>query len=389
MKKLALTGMLLAAMSPSMAAKLTGNFSLEWKGFANESQNTSQSQSYPSMSLSPEWSFDLVKGKQQVVFSPFIRIDKRDEKRSHSDIREFFWFASQGDIEWRIGFRKLFWGVTESQHLVDVINQTDSVENLDGEDKLGQPMINMSVLQDWGSIDFFLLPYFRERTFLGTDSRLRPIPLPVSDQALYESRHKEYHLDYAMRVSGSISDWELALSYFSGTNREPQLLLNNTELVPYYALMQQVGLEVQGTKGSWLYKMEGIYRRTEPQNFFATTIGYEYTFNGIGGSRMDLGLVNEFLWDDRHSDAPTPFQKDLMFGFRLAFNDVQSSDALFGIVHDLDKNSLFFSIEASRRLGDHWRIYLEGRGFSNVDSTDPLFVLKNDEYIQLELAYFF
>jgi glycosyltransferase involved in cell wall biosynthesis len=43
-----------------------------------------------------------------------------------------------------------------------VINQTDLVENSDGEDKLGQAMINLSVYQDWGAVDIFVLPSLNE-----------------------------------------------------------------------------------------------------------------------------------------------------------------------------------------------------------------------------------
>jgi hypothetical protein len=50
---------------------------------------------------------------------------------------------------------------------VDIINQTDLVENIDGEDKLGQPMVHFSYFGDWGVVDFFLLPYLRERTYPG------------------------------------------------------------------------------------------------------------------------------------------------------------------------------------------------------------------------------
>ena len=58
-------------------------------------------------------------------------------------------------------------GVTESRHLVDVLNQVDGVEDIDEEDRLGQPMINISTQRDWGSVDLFVLPGFRERTFAG------------------------------------------------------------------------------------------------------------------------------------------------------------------------------------------------------------------------------
>ena len=44
---------------------------------------------------------------------------------------------SNRDWSLSIGLGKVFWGVTEFNHLVDVINQTDLVEGIDGEAKLG------------------------------------------------------------------------------------------------------------------------------------------------------------------------------------------------------------------------------------------------------------
>ena len=52
----------------------------------------------------------------------------------------------------------MFWGVTESQHLVDVVNQTDLVENPDGEEKLGQLMVNLTVARSWGTLNLFVAP---------------------------------------------------------------------------------------------------------------------------------------------------------------------------------------------------------------------------------------
>lgn len=72
--------------------------------------------------------------------------------------------------------RKEFWGVAEARHLVDIINQTDEVENFDREDKLGQPMINLALINNWGTLDFFLLTGFRDRTFPGREGRLRTFP---------------------------------------------------------------------------------------------------------------------------------------------------------------------------------------------------------------------
>jgi hypothetical protein len=81
----------------------------------------------------------------------------------------------------------VFWGVTESSHLVDIINQSDFVENIDTEDKLGQPMVSLRWLPEWGTLDLFLMPLHRERTFQGLAGRPR-LPLPIDqDNPVYES----------------------------------------------------------------------------------------------------------------------------------------------------------------------------------------------------------
>ncbi len=91
---------------------------------------------------------------------------------------------------------------------MDVINQIDSVESVDGEDKLGQPMVHLTAVKDWGVTELFVLPYFRERTFPGADGRLRTAVPVDTDHAQYESADKERHVDYAMRYSKTLGDWE-------------------------------------------------------------------------------------------------------------------------------------------------------------------------------------
>ena len=72
------------------------------------------------------------------------------------------------DREIKFGISKEFWGVTETSHRVDIINQTDFTEGFDGEEKLGQPMIKVSLEKQWGLLDFYALLGFRERNFLET-----------------------------------------------------------------------------------------------------------------------------------------------------------------------------------------------------------------------------
>ena len=167
-----------------------------------------------SASMDIEYFRYLNDGQQLFVASAFGRWDLNDDDRSHWDMQELYWWGSFEQMEVYAGIRKVFWGVTETVHLVDVINQDDRLENIDGEDKLGQLMASTLFERDWGTIEAFALLGFREAEFYGTKSRLRPA-LPIDeDAATYDATAEEKHIDFALRYSHVIGDIDLGLSYF-------------------------------------------------------------------------------------------------------------------------------------------------------------------------------
>ncbi len=329
-----------------------------------------------------------------LTFVPFFRLDSADAQRSHFDIRELYvlWFPES--FELGIGVRKIFWGVTESQHLLDIINQTDLVELPDGEEKLGQPMVNLSVLRDWGTVDLFLLPYFRERSFPGRKGRLRGALVVDTDQARFESGAENHHLDLAVRYSRTIENWDFALSHFQGTGREPTLLPGTSAggdavLIPFYEQIGQSGLALQSVFEAWLLKLELIHRIGQGPSFEAWTSGLEYTYSAILGTKADIGLIAEWLHDTRNEKATTPFEDDIMFGLRLALNDMAGTEFLFGFIQDLDQAARVFSIEANRRFGDRWKIEAEGSIFASQSQRELLYAQRDDDFLQVSLAYYF
>lgn len=371
--------------------ELAGRVAVEWRAFPDQGQSPEQQRSYLSIVVQPEYQYKWDNGKQSFTFAPFVRLDQHDTNRSHFDISELTWLRAGEGWELRFGIRKVFWGVTESQHLVDIINQTDLAEDLDGEEKLGQPMVNLALIRRWGTVDFFVLPGFRERRFAGRKGRLRTV-LPVdSNRAVYESNHGRGHVDFAVRWARSFGDWDIGLSHFSGTGREPTLLndLDGKALIPRYDLIQQTGLDMQWTKGKWLCKLEAIRRTGQGTGFIALNGGFEYTISNFAGSRADIGLIGEYLFDQRGKRATTPFQDDIMAGVRLAINDPQSTEALLGFIFDRRSGASFLSVEASRRLGNRWKLGVESRAFAGAQQSDPLFAFRRDSYLQLELARYF
>ena len=380
--------------SVATAHEISGYMAAEGRGFLYDPLYPEQKRNNATVALQPEYYHEWENGSS-FTFVPFIRLDSADSSRSHFDVRElnYLWLGDPWEL--RIGIGKVFWGVTEFVHLVDIINQTDLVEAFDGEEKLGQPMVKLSLPRDWGTIDVFVLPYFRERTFPGRDGRLRSPLVVDTDNPTYESTAEEHHVDFALRYSQSIGPWEIGLSHFGGTGREPTLLLGSNEasdpvLIPFYEQIHQTGLDLQLTAGGWLWKLEGIYRAGQGDDgFFSGAFGFEYTFYGIFGTPSDVGVIAEYIRDERDEKATTPLQNDVAVGVRLAFNDAASSEALIGVVQDTETSARLITVEASRRLGSSVKAILEICSFSNVPPADALYDLRDDDYVRLELAYYF
>jgi len=385
----------ISAMASEVEFEVSGNIAVEQRYFFEEALYPEQlDHSQTSLSVESELYWQWNDGSDSVIFTPFYRVDSHDEQRTHGDIRELAYIHASDDWELRVGIRKEFWGVTEFQHLVDVINQTDGVEDFDGEDKLGQQMINLSMVNDWGIVDVFLLPGFRERTYAGVEGRLRGPLVVDEDNVTYESSAGQQHLDVALRWAHSVGDFDLGAYWFHGTNREAYLspTTDNT-LQQYYSQMDQLGVDVQATLGDWLWKFEGIHRSTSLEDFWATQAGFEYSFIGIFESNLDLGLLMEHSWDSRGEvelgAQGSLMQNDLFLGARLAFNDMQSSELLMGIGSDLDHNAFSFMIEASRRFGDNFIASFDVRLLQSNDENDLLYTLSNDDHAQLSVAWYF
>jgi hypothetical protein len=385
-----------AAAHLSMAQELSGFVSTESRVFPQSPLDEQQAGSGLSLVIKPEIYIDWDDSQHSLLFVPFFRLDQHDDNRTHWDIRELFWLTYGDWWEIRVGFRQVFWGVTESQHLVDVINQTDLVENIDGEHKLGQPMVNLSLINDWGTLELYILAGFRERTFPSIDGRLRfPVQMDT-DKTIYESSRGQKHIDWAARYIQTLGPVDLGLSYFYGTNREPRFFVDFTNpqdpvYIPIYDLMHQTGIDLQYTAGGWLWKLESIARSSQGNHLYASAGGFEYTFSNISNSGTDIGVITEYLHNagDRDFFPFNPFRNHIFGGTRLAFNDVQSTEVLAGAIINTKNGTTFLNIEASRRLGEYWKLNLELRGFGQVASSDYFYAFRRDTHLLLEIARYF
>ncbi|MFM9864286.1 MAG: hypothetical protein ACKVRO_11830 [Micropepsaceae bacterium] len=326
--------------------------------------------------------------------APFLRLDDSDDERTHGDLREAAVTVYSDHLDLRLGISKVYWGVTESRKLVDIVNQTDLVEEPEGDEKLGQPMIMLRGHVADFEAAVLVLPAFRPRTFPGSEGRLRPALAIDEDRAQYESAERTGRVDVAGRLKGRIDDVDIGLSYFSGTSREPRIVFDGTTLAPVYDVIDQAGLDVQATLDSTLLKLEAItrdgHRGTDARRFSAVTAGVEHTVSQVFDTACDVGLILEFNWDDRPDSAPpTIYDKDFFVGARFAFNDDGDSSALLGALIDAEKGSVYATIEASTRLYESLRIEVEGAFILHADERDTVLrQYRDDSFLSVRLTHY-
>lgn len=373
-------------------ASLSGSVGIESRSFLQSPALTEQiSGSQISITAAPEWQWESDDRRWTVRVSPYARFDTRDDDRSHLDLREASVEYYGDDWDATVGIGSDFWGVTESRHLVNIINQIDVLEDIDEESYLGQPMIRVGSQRDWGRLDLFLMSGFRERAVKSQEARLRPL-LPIVDDPVFESAARHGNVDIAARYSHVFGDWDLAVSAFHGVSREPAPVptSNGMQLRPFYSQMSQAGLEAQYTHGPWLWKLESVVRSGEGKTFAAAVGGFEYTIYQPWNTDADIGLIAEYLFDDRDDTAPpTPFNNDVFLGTRVALNDTQDTSFLLGSVMDAENASTSVRLEAQRRIGSSTLIEFKAQFFSKIDAADPLATFRKDDHLTVRLARFF
>jgi len=258
------------ALATTRGHELTGYISGEGRLFFHDPLFPGQEENNVSLAAQPEYYHQWDDGAI-FTFTPFGRIDSADPERTHWDIRELNYLYPSDWWFLRIGVSRVFWGATEFVHLVDVVNQIDFIEDIDGEDKLGQPMIQFGVTEDWGTVDLFVLPAVRERTFPGRKGRLRPDPVVDTDRAIFESSAKDGEISFAARYGHTVGACDFGVFMFSGTNREPLLVpsdaglippeildpntLDGPVLIPFYEKVFQFGADATWAIGDWLWKL--------------------------------------------------------------------------------------------------------------------------------------
>jgi hypothetical protein len=85
-----------------------------------------------------------------------------------------------------------------------------------------------------------------------------------------------------------------------------------------------------------------------------------------------------------------PGQNDIFLGGRFAANDAAGTEILLGFIQDLDNSrSQSGKLEASMRLSNQMRLRLDAWFFQSQRPAEPLYFVRQDDFIELSLDYYF
>jgi hypothetical protein len=368
------------------AQTVAGYIETEQRYFFQEGLYTGQRHYYPSLAAELDFNKSINEGKSKVKAILYGRYDFIDSERTHVDIREMYYQKSFKKGYTALGVKKVFWGVVESTNINDIINQRDLLEGIHEDYKLGELMWQNVFIRPYGTFETYYMPYHRSIQFPGPNGRLRPpIDSTLKDKSVYKNNLGNLYPSASVRYRNTFGSLDLGINYFHGLSREPEIIRGQTDMDVYYPVIDQFGGDFQYTLPNLLLKMEAIYRISDRGKFAAFVTGFEYTHSNFLKTGGDLGFVCEYLFDERGTNTIRGMDNDLFIGIRFSGNDISSTQVLMGGILDMDKSTQLYSMKASRRLNEKFKIEIKGNWFHNVSQEEFLYLFKNDSMIQLKL----
>lgn len=369
---------------------------LETRIFPDATTNEIEHRENLSVAYEPTLTLDSLSKKTDFTFTPFARFDQQDASRSHLDVRELNLKGKEDSFEYLIGISRVTWGLCASFHIVDFINQLDFIEHPVWQPKMGQQMVNLKEHFGNHGVELFILPGFRERTFVGREGRLRFTPRIDVSQTSYESGAEDNHTDFATQYFYKTDSVDFGIYHFWGTSRDPTLNKSvdsdgKEVFAPYYPLVHQTATHLKADiDDTNTLKFEGVHRIGQGDVFNATISGFEHNFRQAFYSNYDLHLLMEYHYSDSKSaGALTPFENDLFIGGILFLNDKGKTWIGAGEIYDMNSPAQSIVILLHSQLTDSLKLATEYRGLAKLPDTDPVYSIRRDGFFQAELIYTF
>lgn len=356
--------------------------------FFEPSTLPAKQQNYFSAELHADWVWTW--DEADLVIEPVVSVAE-DDALNYIDFQQLLFTYRMASSEVFAGVGMVFWGVTESYHLTDIVNQVNLVADLAREKKLGQPMVGYRRYLGDHTLELYWLPYFREQVLAEKNSRPWR-SRPISGDPEYERSGGQWAQDVALRLSGFYESVDYGVSYFYGTERNPFLIINpsRTEFTETYVKTNKLAVDSQLTLGSTLLKSEMIYSSPDTQgDEFAMVAGIEQGIYGIVDTQLDASLFIEGLYSNNQQGVALPYKQHIMTGLRLDLNNEGGSNIMFSIINDKDDRDRTYYVNAQHRLKENISAEVDVWYFDIRKQSSNLPYLKEEGYIQIGLEFYF
>lgn len=361
----------------------------------------------------------------------FSRVDPKDSQRDFVSFEDAYLSSRLGEnqaVRALAGYKLFNWTATEAFHPADQINSRNYDSDLENLEKKGELTVELDFDIPGGVLSFYYWPRFEKPEFPGSLSRLG-LGVNLQDPAVMDGKqeigytvsqygamtqfvfgdaditlHAIHHVDRNFPITGTKNYMTVPI-YGTIPVNTSDLTTNPT---PYYFKTTQYGGTLQWNLFDMLVKLEGAMRTFDSDQEILTgrglrkpfdhqevAAGLEYTFtleNGIEWTWLVEGNALLGVDKDRRAEM-SAFQRDVLGGFRMAFNNVMGSELFVSMIRDIerDKESLY-NVSYSQRLSDQWKIKT---GFRVYDApqkgTLPLGLetLNEDNHVFLNVIRYF
>ncbi len=275
------------------------------------------------------------------------------------------------------GYQILNWSATEAFHPADVINARNFDSNLENAEKIGELMLQTTYLLNSGSLNFYLLPRIQGPNLPDNNNRLSFFSpgLNVLKPKHLDSDGKEmndkWDLQWATRFEQSFDGIDLAFYTIQHQDRyNPIAAPSGTSIQLYTVPRFQYGITYQQAIDAFVLKLETatidfdnygplVAFGYEAKDNTQIAFGLDYTYSHSSGtdstfifeamSVIDLSKPNRAI--------ANTFQRDVLFGYRYAWNDILAKEFFISLIADLERGREYlFSTSYSQRLSDVWGI---------------------------------
>ena len=275
------------------------------------------------------------------------------------DFREAHVASRIGEIDVLVGNTILFWGKVESYNPADVVNSLNYSRGLMRSEKLGAPIVRVSLPIGSGQLDLLTIDFVKN--IYPSQSLREHVGTRIGKQVSFSGGASKSDIGHAARLSAYYGDVDLGLSWFRGIGNATRLMSqSNGTLQPDYSRINQVALDIQYMHGDTAFKGEFIRRKGQydrlgaVKKYHAGVLGMEHSFYDIANSGSDLVLLTEYAFDSRNSLSHSGFENDLTIGVSWLKNDINDTEMLALLTQDLEYKAQLLTIRIDRRINDRF-----------------------------------